>query len=281
VKVVLASRFPFIDVLAWKRRIAAELLHRGVELLVLHSRQSPGEQLRYAMATLRERRSTPQSASPPAQSSRRRLALAHSPRASLHHWARRRGVRTLTTGRLDDARCIDGVRAFESDAMLLLGADIVPPLLLEQINGPTLNPHFGLLPDYRGMNVTEWAIFNDDPVGVSVHTVDAGIDTGAIVERVRIPVRRGDDLDSIRERQRRAGGDSLLAAIDALREGRLATVEQDVREGRQYYRMHPRLRAAVVDKLRRGEYRWLGSQAGDLAGGAAAGEHPASAALRV
>src|SRR6185436_8391054 len=45
----------------------------------------------------------------------------------------------------------------------------------------TLNAHMGILPGYRGMNVAEWAAFNDDPVGCTVFWVDQGIDTGPIV----------------------------------------------------------------------------------------------------
>ena len=50
-------------------------------------------------------------------------------------------------------------------------------------------PHYGLLPRYRGMNVTEWSIYYDDPVGVTVHAVDPGIDTGEILlqETLTVP----------------------------------------------------------------------------------------------
>ena len=75
------------------------------------------------------------------------------------------------------------LREIAPDAILLAGADIVPPAVLEIPKLGTINGHYGLLPRYRGMNVTEWSIYHDDPVGVSVHLVDSGIDTGPIVAR--------------------------------------------------------------------------------------------------
>lgn len=41
-----------------------------------------------------------------------------------------------------------------------------------------LNAHVGLLPKYRGRSVMEWSLLQDDPTGISVFFVDAGIDTG-------------------------------------------------------------------------------------------------------
>lgn len=46
---------------------------------------------------------------------------------------------------------------------------------------PIINVHPGLLPDYRGAQPIFWALFNNEKkLGLSVHRVDAGIDTGPI-----------------------------------------------------------------------------------------------------
>ncbi|HSE25542.1 MAG TPA: formyltransferase family protein [Pyrinomonadaceae bacterium] len=41
-----------------------------------------------------------------------------------------------------------------------------------------LNPHIGLLPQYRGRSVMEWSLLQGDPVGITVFFIDEGIDTG-------------------------------------------------------------------------------------------------------
>lgn len=65
----------------------------------------------------------------------------------------------------------------------------IPPL-------GTLNLHSGLLPDYRGVLATMRALLaGDADVGCTIHFIDDGtIDTGAVVERVRVPVVPGASL---------------------------------------------------------------------------------------
>jgi len=57
--------------------------------------------------------------------------------------------------------------------------------LRECRNVPVYNIHVGYLPNYRGVYGGFWAIFNKelDKVGVTVHLVEPGIDTGSIVFR--------------------------------------------------------------------------------------------------
>lgn len=63
-------------------------------------------------------------------------------------------------------------------------AKIVRP---EQFSTDKLfNVHFSLLPDYRGCNTAIWPILNGEPEhGVTLHVIDAGIDTGPIVDQRR------------------------------------------------------------------------------------------------
>ena len=46
----------------------------------------------------------------------------------------------------------------------------------------TINCHAGKLPYYRGRNILNWALINDESeFGITVHYVDTGIDTGDII----------------------------------------------------------------------------------------------------
>jgi len=52
-----------------------------------------------------------------------------------------------------------------------------------------LNFHGGMLPKYRGRNVINWAIINNErEIGLTGHFVDEGVDTGDIVLQRSIPV---------------------------------------------------------------------------------------------
>ena len=56
-----------------------------------------------------------------------------------------------------------------------------------------LNSHIGLLPEYRGRSVMEWSLLKNDPVGISVFFIDAGIDTGE-----RIVIKEQVDISHCR-----------------------------------------------------------------------------------
>jgi methionyl-tRNA formyltransferase len=55
-----------------------------------------------------------------------------------------------------------------------------------------LNLHSGLLPAYKGMMATFWAMLNGEPaIGSTLHyIVDAGIDTGPVIGRAPLPADR-------------------------------------------------------------------------------------------
>ena len=114
------------------------------------------------------------------------------------------------------------------------------------------------------MNVTEWSIYNDDPIGVSVHLVDRGIDTGPIVSRTPLRVSAGERLEDLRPRHQEACARLLAQACTALEAGLVEATPQRPSDGRQYYRMHPALLAAVDRKLAAGGYRWLGASREEL-----------------
>lgn len=263
-KIVLLTRYPRVDTPAWKRALAESVLLRGDEVAVLYTRSRLIDQVRAGLGEFG-------AGAVGRYLEARRVGRGHGGGAgegegtqTLAGWARERGIEVSLHVRLDDRDCLSRLRALEPDLLVLLGADIVPAEVLEIPRIGTLNGHYGLLPRYRGMNVTEWSIYHDDPVGVSVHMVDPGIDTGAIVAREPIPIAHGDGLERIRERHREACARLLATACAELADGGAHPIPQLPAEGRQYYRMHPALRAAVESKLEQGTYRWVGAPREEL-----------------
>ena len=246
-RVVLISRYPRVDAAGWKRELAQSLLDRGIDLALLYSRSSMADQARAGLKEF-------------GLDAPRRLIAARStpaqagPTGSLAAWARRQGVPVRLHRRLGDREAAESMRALAPDLVLLTGADIVPATLLAIPRLGTLNSHYGLMPRYRGMNATEWSIYNDDPVGVSVHFVTPGIDTGDVVAEERIEILPGDDLERLRLRHQRAAARLLDGAVESIAAGTVSAVAQDLSKGRQHYRMHPLLRGRVEAKLAAGAY---------------------------
>jgi methionyl-tRNA formyltransferase len=92
---------------------------------------------------------------------------------------------------------------------------------------------------------------------VTVHFAEPGIDTGDIVVQANVSVERGDTIESLRPKHQAAATALLLEAVDGIAAGHGERTPQAIGDGRQYYRMHPELRAVVERKLADGSYRWL------------------------
>ena len=62
-----------------------------------------------------------------------------------------------------------------------------------------MNAHQGALPQYRGMNVIKWAVFEGSPPRITVHFIDPGVDIGDIFADERVPVYPSDILCNVRD----------------------------------------------------------------------------------
>ena len=62
----------------------------------------------------------------------------------------------------------------------------------------TINCHAGKLPFYRGRNILNWALINDEKeFGITVHYIDEGIDTGDIIIQKMSPITDDDSYQSL------------------------------------------------------------------------------------
>jgi folate-dependent phosphoribosylglycinamide formyltransferase PurN len=101
----------------------------------------------------------------------------------------------------------------------------------------------GILPRYRGLNVSDWAAFSGDPVGCTVHLIDEGIDTGDIVCTREVDIRGVRTIAELRERVDTEQLELLGRVLRwILGTGRLPEVRRQAREeGVQHHRMHREL----------------------------------------
>jgi methionyl-tRNA formyltransferase len=84
----------------------------------------------------------------------------------------------------------DHLAALEPDLLLSAAyARILPEDVLALPTIGAINVHPSLLPDYRGVSAIWWAIYDAQPrVGVTVHEMTAGVDTGPILGQAAIDV---------------------------------------------------------------------------------------------
>lgn len=82
---------------------------------------------------------------------------------------------------------------------------LVGEVLLKAYEGRIINIHPSYLPAFPGKNAVGQALkANVAETGVTVHYVDSGMDTGPIIEQVRIPVLPGDTEETLQQRIQKA-----------------------------------------------------------------------------
>ncbi|WP_432521255.1 phosphoribosylglycinamide formyltransferase [Kineococcus sp. SYSU DK006] len=123
--------------------------------------------------------------------------------------ARAAGVRTFTVapgGFADrpawDAALAAAIAAHEPDLVVLAGfMRILGAPVVDAFAGRLVNTHPALLPAFPGAHGVRDALAHGVKVtGCTVHLVDAGVDTGPILDQVAVRVLDDDDEASLHER---------------------------------------------------------------------------------
>jgi hypothetical protein len=85
------------------------------------------------------------------------------------------------------------------DIIAVLGSSVISPEIIAVPSRMMINIHSGLSPYYRGTWSYGWPIVNNEPeyIGVTVHRIDPGIDTGDIIFQTRPLLEPDDDLNRI------------------------------------------------------------------------------------
>jgi len=147
--------------------------------------------------------------------------------------------------------CESLLKRINPDLLVLGGSRILKKNILEIPKMGVLNAHPGILPKYRGVDVISWAILNGDNIGVTVHLVDEGIDTGRICAQEIIPVNFGvDTIESLKRRAERVSGQLMARVLKGIIEtGKIETSEVKDSKGPLYLSMERSLKKKVRKRL--------------------------------
>jgi methionyl-tRNA formyltransferase len=133
---------------------------------------------------------------------------------------------------------VESLRALRPDVLLVWSYSmLLPPGVIAVAPKGAFNIHGGILPEYRGGHVMNWAILNGErESGATLHHLDAGIDTGDIVADERFPIDRADDAATVQSKLKAAGEALIVKWWPAIERGDAPRTPQDESRAR-YYRM--------------------------------------------
>ncbi len=105
---------------------------------------------------------------------------------------------------------------------------LLPPAVLELPRHGCVNVHASLLPRWRGAAPIQRAIIaGDTETGVTLMRMEAGLDSGPMLAKVRCPIGPNATAADLHDRLAAMGGDLLGAQLEALLNDDMSAARQD------------------------------------------------------
>lgn len=138
------------------------------------------------------------------------------------------GLKVLQPEKLKDEAFIGELQSLHADLQIVVAFRMLPEVVWAMPRLGTFNLHASLLPLYRGAAPINWAVINGETeTGITTFFLKHEIDTGEIIDQVRIPIADTDDVGVVYDKLMRLGGDLVLKTVDAILDGNVKTVPQE------------------------------------------------------
>ena len=153
----------------------------------------------------------------------RRLTQSPVKREALEHGLNVRQPRRLDSGAVPE----DWGDAPDLLVVAAYGL-LIPPWLLDWPRFGAVNLHASLLPRWRGAAPIQYAILaGDSETGTSIMRMDAGLDTGPVYSRRKLPIEAGETAGMLHDRLARSGAQLLVESLPGILNGDLVAEPQD------------------------------------------------------
>ncbi len=138
-------------------------------------------------------------------------------------------IPTVTPSTLRDGAFDEVLAEYAPDLIVVVAyGKILPESVINFPKYGCINLHVSLLPKYRGAAPMQRAIMEGErETGVSVMYMDAGLDTGDVIDTLVFPIGDEDDFETIHDRSAAEGSVLLSKTIDKIFDGTAKRTKQD------------------------------------------------------
>ena len=151
--------------------------------------------------------------------------------------AQNHGIQTAVISKKEPEKLLQMLRKHEIDGIVLAGyLSIIPSEVIEQYTDKIINIHPSLLPmfggmGYYGLKVHEAVLKSGiSYTGATAHLVDKGVDTGKVLVRARVPVKRGDTAEILQKRVLDIEHKVLIEAVKTMVAGNIDKLTTNPKE---------------------------------------------------
>ena len=116
------------------------------------------------------------------------------------------------------------LKELNADVIVVNGCRIISKKILNNVSAKFINTHEGITTKYRGIHGCYWALVNKDKenCGVTVHFVDAGVDTGEVLYQATVNPTKNDNFTTYPFYQTAKGIELMKLALNDVNIGTIS-----------------------------------------------------------
>ena len=134
----------------------------------------------------------------------------------------------LQPEKLKDEAFVQALREWKADLQIVVAFRMLPEVVWSMPRLGTFNLHASLLPQYRGAAPINWAVINGDTeTGITTFFLKNEIDTGEVIQQVRVPIADTDNVEIVHDKLMMLGGKLVVETVDAILNGVVKPVPQE------------------------------------------------------
>ena len=133
----------------------------------------------------------------------------------MKQYAVEHGLRILQPVKLKDETFVEELRSLRADLQIVVAFRMLPEVVWNMPPMGTFNLHASLLPQYRGAAPINWAVINGETeTGITTFFLKHEIDTGEVIQQVRIPIADTDNVGVVHDKLMELGGRLVVETVD-------------------------------------------------------------------
>ena len=143
-------------------------------------------------------------------------------------YAVEKGLKVLQPEKLKDPAFVEELRVLKADLQVVVAFRMLPEVVWNMPPLGTFNAHASLLPKYRGAAPINWAVINGETeTGMTTFFLKHEIDTGDIIQQVRIPIEDTDNVEVVHDKLMILSGKLVTETVDNIIAGTVTSIPQD------------------------------------------------------
>ena len=123
---------------------------------------------------------------------------------------------------------LEVLKEWNADLQIVVAFRMLPEAVWNMPRLGTFNLHASLLPQYRGAAPINWAIINGETeTGITTFFLTHEIDTGKIIDQIKIPVSDTDNAEVVHDKLMHLGASLVIKTVDDILNNSIQPIAQE------------------------------------------------------